>query len=194
MLLHAEAGFVGVEDAAGAAGVEEGLETHDQSDEPEHPEHPERHTGDERRQHERRAVDPDGIVHGQRHDRDERRVEQARQHHEKDEGRNGLGALEGVVVGHEQIAREAGYVVRRDVVDRVGRDHPEDQGQTRAGVRGVAEPVRREGEQRQPGNGENRQTANTTQQYTGESCCYWKADRRGPSARPRRGYCVVQAE
>lgn len=150
VLLHAEVVLAGVEDAAGAAGVEEGLKPHDKSDETEHPEHPQRHAGDERRQHQGRPADADCVEHGQRHGRDERRVEQTREHHEPHEGVDGLGALEDVVVEHEEVAREPGHVVRRDVVSRVGRDHPEGQGQTRAGVSRVAEPVRRKGEQCQP--------------------------------------------
>ena len=142
--------LIRVHDATGAAGVEKGLEPHDERDEAEHPEHPQKHADDESREHEGRAAEPHGIEHGEGHRRDKRDVKQARYHHQAHEGEDRLGALEHVVVGHEEVAGEACNVVRRRGVGRVGRDDQEGQGEARAGVRGIAEPVARQGEQSQP--------------------------------------------
>lgn len=143
--------LIGVQDATGEAGVDQGVEPHEKHDEPEHPEDPQRNAGHEGREDEGRAVDPHDEEHGERQGRGKRHVEQAQQHRDGQKGEDGLGAVDDVVVGHEEVAREAGHVVRRRRVGSVGRHDEEGQGQARAGVRRSGEPIARKGEQRQPG-------------------------------------------
>ena len=161
--------LVGVHDAAGEARADKGVEPHDERDEPKYPQDPHRHTSYEGREDKGRAVDPHDEEHGESQNRSECRVKQAQQHRDRQEGGDGLGAPDDVVVRHVEVAREAGHVVCRRRVGGIGRDDEQSQGQACTCVRRSSESVARQCEQSQPGRGGSWQSRESRRELTAET-------------------------